>query len=65
MNFLSGGRASLNDVALAIRHVALTPYIILMVLKLTNVSSRVSVCDVTLDADTFASSDTHSIGVIG
>jgi hypothetical protein len=65
MGFLSGGRASLNDVALAIPHVTLIPYTILMVLKLTNISSRVSTCDIALDADTFASSKTHSISVIG
>jgi hypothetical protein len=36
-----------------------------MVLKLTNVSLGVSVCDVALDTDTFVSPDTHSTGVIG
>jgi hypothetical protein len=62
---LSGRRASSNDVALAIQNVALTPNVILVVLKLTNVSSGVRVCDVGLDANTFATSDTHLIDVSG
>jgi hypothetical protein len=40
MGFLSGGRASLKDVAPAIRNVAFTSHTILMLLRLTNVSSR-------------------------
>jgi hypothetical protein len=57
LGFLSGGRASLNEVALAIQHVSLTPSAIVIILKLTNVNSGVHVCDVALDADAFAISD--------
>jgi hypothetical protein len=57
LGFLSGGRASMNEVALAIRHVSLTPSAIIIILKLTNVNSRVRVCDIALDADAFAISD--------
>jgi hypothetical protein len=46
---LSGGRASLNDVALAIQNVSLPPFAIIIMLKLTNVNSRVDVYDVALD----------------
>jgi hypothetical protein len=63
--FLSGGRASLNEVGLDIRDVSLTPSRIVIILKLTNVNSGVRVCDVSLDADAFAISDMHSIGAIG
>jgi hypothetical protein len=62
--FLSGGRASLNEVALVIRDVSLTPSAIVIILKLPNVTSGVRVCHVALDADAFAISDMHSIGVI-
>jgi hypothetical protein len=55
----------LNEVALAVRDVSLTPSRIVIILKLTNVNSGVRVCDVFLDADVFAISDMHSIGVIG
>jgi hypothetical protein len=33
--------------------------------KLTTINSRLRVCDVARDVDAFATSDTHSIGVIG
>jgi hypothetical protein len=33
--------------------------------QLTNVDSGARVCDAALDADTFATSDTHLIGAIG
>jgi hypothetical protein len=50
---------------LVMRNVSLTSSTILIVLKLMNANSGIRVCDAPLDADTFANSDTHSIGVIG
>jgi hypothetical protein len=54
----------LNNVAFALPNVSLTPFALVIILKLTNLNSGAHVCDVTLDVDAFAISDTHSIGVI-
>jgi hypothetical protein len=49
--FLSDERASLNDIALAIRNISLTPSVILIISKLTNINSGIRVCDVALEPD--------------
>jgi hypothetical protein len=65
VNVLNGGVVTLNNVALVMRNVSLTPYTILIVLKLTNVNPGARVCDVVVCADPYANGDAHSIRVIG
>jgi hypothetical protein len=64
MDPLSGGRASLIDVTLVMRNVSRTPLTILIMFELTNATSAVRICDSALDIDTFATSETHLMGVI-
>jgi hypothetical protein len=59
MDSLNGGRTSLNDV---MRNVSLRRSTVLIMFTLTSVQSGVRVCDVALDADTFATSDRDWIG---
>jgi hypothetical protein len=54
-----------NDVTVVMRNILLTPYTILMVLKLTNVNSATEYCGIALDAYMYANTDAHSVNVIG
>jgi hypothetical protein len=47
------------------QNVSLTPPTILIMFELTNANSGVRVCDAALDADAFAASEMHSMGVVG
>jgi hypothetical protein len=51
MDILNGRTVTVNDVTIVMRNISLTPYPIVIVLKLTNVNSATKYCGIALDVD--------------
>jgi hypothetical protein len=56
---------TVDNVAVVMRNILLTPYTILIELKQTNVNSATEYCGIALDADMYTTGNSHSVNVIG